>query len=144
MVDQPRSQTDEAIKKLADKGGVFGVISTPGALNGKNHCTVHDYLDNIDRAVDLAGVEHVGFGTDFVIASALDQILDGPDWSQAEREMVGVSVEVWPWSDGHEGMENSSGCPNLTRGLVARGYSDDDIAKIMGGNWLRLIEETIG
>ncbi len=58
--------------------------------------------------------------------------------------MVGVSVSVWPWSDGHEGMENASGYPNLTRGLVARGYSDEDIAKIMGSNWLRLIEETIG
>ena len=144
MVDQPRSHTDEAVKLLADNGGVFGVISTPGALNGKVRCTVHDYLDNIEYAINLAGVEHVGVGADFVIASSIDQILDGPDWSQAEREMVGVSVEVWPWSDGHEGMENSSGYPNLTRGLVARGYSDEDVAKIMGGNWLRLIEETIG
>lgn len=144
MVDQPRSHTDEAVKFLADNGGVFGIISTPGALNGQDRCTVHDYLDNIEHAINLIGVEHVGIGTDFVMASSLDQILDGPDWSQAEREMVGVSVSVWPWSDGHEGMENSSGYPNLTRGLVARGYSDNDIAKIMGGNWLRLIDETIG
>lgn len=144
MVNQPRSHTDEAVRLLADKGGVFGVVSTPGALNGKNRCTVHHYLDNIEHAINLVGVEHVGFGTDFVLASSLEQILDGPDWSEAEREMVGVSVEVWPWSDGHEGMENSSGYPNLTRGLVSRGYSDQDIAKIMGGNWLRLIEDTIG
>ncbi len=144
MVDQPRSHTDEAIRLLADRGGVFGVISTPGALTGNNRCTVSDYVDNIERAVNVAGVDHVGIGADFVIASSLEQILDGPDWSRAERDMVGVAVDVWPWSDGHEGMENSSGYPNLTRGLVARGYSDADIAKIMGGNWLRLIEETIG
>ncbi len=144
VVDQPRSHTDEAIRFLADNGGVFGVVSTPGALNGADRCTVHDYLDNIDHAVNLAGVDHVGFGTDFLLAASLEQVLDGPDWSEAEREMVGVSVSVWPWSDGHEGMENASGYPNLTRGLVARGYSDEDIAKIMGSNWLRLIEETIG
>lgn len=144
MVDQPRSHTDEAVRLLADHGGVFGVISTPGALNCKDRCTVHDYLDNIEHAINLAGTDHVGIGTDFVLASSLEQILDGPDWSAKEREMVGVSVSVWPWSDGHEGMENSSGYPNLTRGLVGRGYSDQDIAKIMGGNWLRLIAETIG
>ncbi|MFK7888516.1 MAG: dipeptidase [Gammaproteobacteria bacterium] len=144
VIDQPRSHTDEALKKLADNGGVFGVISTPGALVGKSRCTVNDYLDNIDYAINLIGVEHVGIGTDFVMASSVEQILSMPDWGDAERKAVGVSVDVWPWSDGHEGMENSSGFPNLTRGLVARGYSDDDIAKIMGGNWLRLIEETIG
>ncbi|MFK7957563.1 MAG: dipeptidase [Lysobacterales bacterium] len=144
MVDQPRSHTDEAVKLLADRGGVFGVISTPGALNGQSRCTVNDYLDNIEHAVNLAGIDHVGVGTDFVLASSLEQILGGPDWGQAERERVGVAVDVWPWSEGHVGMENSSGYPNLTRGLVARGYSDEDIAKIMGGNWLRLIEATIG
>ena len=143
MVDQPRSHTDEALIKLADNGGVFGILSTPGALNGKDKCTVHDYLDSIEYAINLIGVDHVGFGTDFVLPASLDQILDGPDWSDAEREMVGVSLDVWPWSDGHKGMENNSGYPNLTRGLVARGYSDGDIAKVMGGNWLRLIDETI-
>jgi membrane dipeptidase len=123
---------------------VFGVISTPGALTGESRCSVVDYLDNIDRAVNVAGIDHVGVGSDFVIASSLEQILDGPDWSAAERERVGVAIDVWPWSDGHIGMENSSGYPNLTRGLVARGYADADIAKIMGSNWLRLIRETIG
>jgi membrane dipeptidase len=118
MVDQPRSHTDEALIKLADNGGVFGILSTPGALNGKDKCTVHDYLDSIEYAINLIGVDHVGFGTDFVLPASLDQILDGPDWSDAEREMVGVSLDVWPWSDGHKGMENNSGYPNLTRGLV--------------------------
>ncbi len=143
MVNQPRSHTDEALKKLADNGGVFGLISAPGALTGKQRCSVHDYLDNIDYAVNHMGVEHVGLGTDFVLPSSMEQILAGPDWGEVEREAVGVYVSVWPWSDGHEGMENNSGYPNLTRGLVARGYSYEDITRIMGGNWLRLIEEVI-
>ena len=143
IVDQPRSHSDEALRKLADNGGVFGILSTPGALNGEDKCTVNDYLDSIEYAINLMGIDHVGFGTDFVLPASLDQILDGPDWSDAEREMVGVSLDVWPWSDGHKGMENNSGYPNLTRGLVARGYSDEDIGKVMGGNWLRLIDETV-
>ena len=60
------------------------------------------------------------------------------------QQSVGVDAGVWPWSDGHKGMENNPGYPNLTRGLVGRGYSDDGIAKIMGGSFVLLIGETIG
>jgi membrane dipeptidase len=144
IVNQPRSQTDEALKKLADNGGVFGVVSTPVALNGQQNCSVNDYLDSIEYAINLMGVEHVGFGTDLVIAASLEQIMAAPEWGQEAVDRVGVTGVVWPWSDGHAGMENNAGYPNLTRGLIARGYSDDDIAKVMGGNWLRLIEETVG
>lgn len=140
----PRTQTDEALKKLADHGGVFGVISTPGALNGTDSCTVNDYLDTIEAAVNLLGIEHVGFGTDFTLAASVEEVLTAPEWNDKLREAVGVNVQVWPWSDGHKGMENNSGYPNLTRGLVARGYNDEDIAKIMGGNFLRIIEDVIG
>ena len=140
----PRTQSNEAIKKVADGGGVFGVVSTPGALNGQDRCTVNDYLDSIEAAINLAGIDHVGFGTDLILAASLEEVLTAPEWGTAAQQSVGVSEGVWPWSDGHKGMENNSGYPNLTRGLVARGYSDDDIAKVMGGNFLRLIEETIG
>jgi membrane dipeptidase len=144
LVDQPRSHTDEALTFLADNGGVFGVVSTPQALNGQARCTVHDYLDSIEYAINLMGIDHVGFGTDFAIPSSLEQVLSAPEWSREIVERVGDFDQVWPWSDGHQGMENNAGYPNLTRGLVARGYSDEDIAKVMGGNWLRLIEETVG
>ena len=140
----PRTQTDEALIKLADKGGVFGVISTPGALNGTDRCTVAEYVDTIDAAVKLMGIDHVGFGTDLILAASLEEILAAPEWNDKLRESVGVSIDVWPWSDGHLGMENNSGYVNLTRGLVAKGYQDDAIKKVMGGNFLRLIEDTIG
>jgi len=143
-VKNPRTQTDEALKKLADNGGVFGLVSTPGALNGTDSCTVNDYLDNIEAAVNLMGIDHVGFGTDLILAASLEEILTAPEWGVQAQKSVGVSEGVWPWSDGHQGMENNSGYPNLTRGLVARGHSDEDIAKIMGGNFVRLIEETVG
>jgi len=55
-----------------------------------------------------------------------------------------VNVTTWPWSDAFEGMENHSGYPNPTRGLVAKGYSDEDIRKVMGGNHIRLVREVIG
>ena len=68
-------------------------------------------LDHIDHAVKIAGVDHVGLGSDF----------DGAD-------------DLFP-----EGAEDMSQIPNLVRGLMERGYSDADILKILGGNTLRVM-----
>ena len=70
-------------------------------------------LDHIDHAVKIAGIDHVGLGSDF----------DGAD-------------DQFP-----EGMEDISKIPNLVRGLMERGYSDADILKILGGNTLRVMRE---
>lgn len=142
-VDQFRSSTDKAIKAVADKGGVMGVISTPSALNGEDRCTVEDFLDNFEHAINIAGIDGVGIGSDFIIPSTFEQILSAPDWDPATVASIG-EFEVWPWSDGHVGWENNTAYPNLTRGLIKRGYSDEDIAKLMGGNFMRLIKDTIG
>lgn len=142
-VKQFRATTDKALKIVADNGGVCGVISTPGAIAGSDRCTVNDYLDNIEHAINVAGVDHVGFGTDLIVPATFEQILTAPSWDPKVAASIGA-FEVWPWSDGHVGMENNSGYVNLTRGLVKRGYSDEDIAKIMGGNFMRVIKDTIG
>ncbi|MBE1284472.1 MAG: hypothetical protein GJ676_14255 [Rhodobacteraceae bacterium] len=142
-VDQFRSITDEAFKVVADKGGVLGILSTPSALNGTDRCTVDDYLDNIEHAVNVGGIDHVGYASDFSIPLTIDHIFSLPGWDPEVAARIG-DFAVWPWSDGHVGYENNSGAINLTRGLVKRGYSDEDIAKIMGGNWMRLIADTVG
>jgi membrane dipeptidase len=70
-------------------------------------------LDHFEHAVKVAGVDHVGLGSDF----------DGVD-------------DMLP-----EGMEDISKIPNLVRGLMERGFSDDDILKILGGNTLRVMRQ---
>ena len=139
--DQDRVQTDKTLKALADAGGVFGLSSIPGMLTGNLRCTVNDYLDGIEHAIDVMGIEHVGLGTDFVFNVAIEQIGTSPDWQGAKVPTGGTTKEVF---DGHEGFEDHSKFVNLTRGFVGRGYSDEDIAKVMGGNWLRLMADTIG
>lgn len=76
------------------------------------HVTVSDVADHIDRVVELAGVDHVGFGSDF------DGVIDLPD-----------------------GLEDVSGYPNLIAELLRRGYSNEDLRKICGGNLLRVWQE---
>jgi len=75
--------------------------------------TIDDVLDHIDRAVQLAGIDHVGIGSDY----------DG----------VGDSLPV--------GLKDVSTYPNLVEGLLRRGYSEVDIEKILGGNTLRVWQE---
>ena len=141
--DNPRTHTDEGLKKLADNGGVFGVVGVPGTLiPGSSEASVADFVDAIDRAVNLMGVEHVGFALDQIQAPTPDEFFTSPDWPP--EAAASVSVTDWPWSDTFYGMENQSGYINLTRGLVAKGYSDEDIRKVMGQNHLRLIKEVVG
>jgi membrane dipeptidase len=75
--------------------------------------TVDDVADHIDHIVSIAGVDHAGLGSDF--------------------EGVGESLPV--------GLKDVSQYPNLIGALSARGYSDEDIAKIAGGNLLRVWRE---
>ena len=140
----PRTHTDEGLKKLADNGGVFGVVGSPSTFGPDlpQYSDVPAFLKCIDYAVNLLGEDHVGFALDQIQAPSFAEFLTSPDWPP--EAVAAVNVELWPWSDGFKGMENHSGYPNLTRGMVAMGYSDDRIAKVMGGNHIKLIKEVIG
>lgn len=142
--NNPRTHPDDALKKLADSGGVFGVVGSPGTLTPdiSDTATVKDFVHSINKAVQFMGVDHVGFANDQVQAPSMKEFLTSPDWPPAAVEAVGVGQ--WPWSDLFVGMENHSGYPNLTRGLISIGFKDEDIMKVMGGNFIRLVEEVIG
>lgn len=123
----PRNLSDEMIAALAKKGGVVAVNFACDFLSQKTadavaafrttaerakvpRATLADVVAHIDHVVKVAGVDHVGIGSDF----------DG----------IGCTPR---------GLDDVSKFPNLTRSLLERGYSADDIRKIYGGNMLRLM-----
>ena len=144
-----RNKTDEQIMALAVKGGVIGICSFPPLVkrDPKTHIvmrsTVDDVLNHIEYVVRLVGVDHVGFGTDMV-GKALDQ--GTVPWYSSIRMWRPLRPDVFGAgpTDVYDppplGFERHSDAPNLTRGLVARGYSDQEILKILGGNFLRVFE----
>ena len=157
MSDVPRNMKDDMFRALAKNGGVVGVNFSASFLNQKdaeklkqfiaNHnakepeltgaaldefaakdaaemgeghpktgaATLEDAAECIDHIVKVAGVDHVGIGSDF------DGITDVPI-----------------------GLEDFSKMPALTDALLKRGYKEEDIKKIMGGNFLRVIKEVVG
>jgi membrane dipeptidase len=114
LTDHPRNASDAMLRALADNGGVIMINFFPRyvAQGGNAGATVDDLLDHIDHAVRVAGVDHVGLGSDF----------DG--------------VPSLP-----RGMEDATKLPFLTYGLLQRGYSEEDVRKILGGNTLRVLAE---
>jgi membrane dipeptidase len=106
----PRNLTDAQLEAIARTGGVVGITPVPPYLGkDENHSHLSVLLDHIGHMISVMGEDGVGLGMDF------DGIGD---------------IRT-------EGIEDVSKLPNLTRGLVARSYTDEVISKILGGNFLR-------
>jgi len=140
-----RAKTDEMIKNLAKKGGLFGVSVIRFMVKGDEPVTIEHFLDQYDHIIKLVGPEHAAIGSD------LD--LDGDDnpaqkitlrnvqsdttgrtakWKvhTNEKEIVGV-----------EGVNHTKRMFDMVEGFIRRGYSDETIQLILGKNFLRFARE---
>jgi membrane dipeptidase len=130
-----RNITDEQMKEMAARGGVMG-LSPHSMLSHKKagvRANVDDLMDFFDYAIDLIGIDHVAVGSD--VFESFTKL----SWETTTKRWY-PSGFLWE-TMAAEGFSGVHEFLNLTRGLVARGYSDEDIAKVLGGNWLRLFKE---
>ena len=149
--DVPRNKTEEALKLLAERGGVVGATCITGFLRTGEDSTLEDYIDAIDDMVEKIGVDHVGIGTDFVqdqtesfwryinAQQGTSYPLKGPSKAPGyvERPPTTQADKVHH----PKGLETPDKLPNLAEALMKRGYTAADITKILGGNFLRLFRE---
>jgi membrane dipeptidase len=140
-----RCMSDRLIEAIAETGGVIGLT----AFNDFHARTAKDahiartpqvglekHLDQYDYIRKLVGVDHVGLGPDFVEGRGLQPPLN--------REVLPAEVySDLPWLY-VKGYENISELPNLTRGLIQRGWSTKEIHKMLGENWLRVYSQVWG
>ena len=154
----PRNKTDEAIRALAARGGVIGFSSLPSFVSeDPRDANLERYLDHIDHAVQLVGLSHVGLGLDFVEGHVPGSLQPrAPRWGGANlpagsaglAKMLparlrddAAALLYLPYA---EGIRGSADLPNVTEGLLRRGYSDTAVEAIIGGNWMQLLERVWG
>jgi membrane dipeptidase len=136
--DHPRLKTDEAIRKLAAKGGVMGITGVRNFVKDKEPTTVEDIVDHIDHVVKLVGMDHVGIGSDSDLmgydhmpADQYQQLKAGYKSSYAFRDKIDT-----------DGFNHPRKVYDLTAALIHRGYSDANIQAVLGGNFRRLLGST--
>ncbi|HLS89015.1 MAG TPA: dipeptidase [Sphingobacteriaceae bacterium] len=116
LCNHPRNLSDEQIKALARNGGVMGMNFYPPFVDeDPRQATIDRIVDHMEHIVQLVGPDHVGLGSDF----------DGIDSTPIDLEDV-------------------SKLPRLTEAMVRRGFSDADIRKILGENFLRVFRQVWG
>lgn len=145
LVDTPRNKTDEEIKALAARGGVIGIPPKSGFLKAKGlseGTTIEDYVAHIDYVADLVGVDHVGIGTD--VGDERKYTKERMMAFNSKYPEVAIIDENLRTDLMHtEGLQSPGTLYNITAGLVARGYSDDDIKKVLGGNFMRVFRHVM-
>jgi len=144
-----RNKKDEHIGALAKKGGIIGITFFPSLVKRDprtwevQKSTVEDVLDHIDYVVSLVGVDYVGWGSD-MFGGFLDQKYTPPysalRWWRPKRPDIYGRGPTEVFDPFPEGLDRHHKLLNLTRGLVSRGYSDAEIKKILGGNFIRVFE----
>jgi membrane dipeptidase len=110
--DHPRNVPDDVLERLPANGGVVMITFVPSFLTDREEATIGDVADHIEHVVAVAGVDHVGIGSDF------DGITSTP-----------------------VGLEDVSTYPALFAELSRRGWSEQDLAKLAGENLLRAMRE---
>lgn len=140
-----RNKTDAQIRALADKGGVIGIFNMSCWLTESDQASVDAVVAHIEHAVRLAGIDHVGFGSDGPMGGVqrLSEELTGHIQFYLSNEVRGV----YPRRPSHVRVPELN-MPRrlviLAQALDRRGFGEAGIEKIIGGNFFRLLGDVIG
>jgi membrane dipeptidase len=125
MLDNPRNLADDQIKAIAAQGGLVGILALPERV-AKKDATLEDMLKHLDYMINLAGIEHIALGMDFIK-------YDGPRTLKDQHHPLRQRTYI-------KDFEEIEDLPKLLDGLSRRGYKENEIALILGGNYLRVLK----
>ena len=138
-----RNKSDQILRKLSENKGMLGFSLYPHHLNNSSQCSLEDFCLMIARTADLIGIDHIGFGSDLC---------------QDQPDSIVEWMRVGKWTkeiDYGEGSASNPGFPdmpkwfrdnrdwnNIIEGLKKHGFSNDQINKIKGENWLSFFRKS--
>jgi len=136
-----RNKSNALLKALAAKGGMIGLSMYPRISKGGSNATLDSFCDMVAYAVDLIGVDHVGFGSDWYEGWPESEILwwRAGRWARESAVPITNKFTVWP-----DWFKSPVDYPKLLEAMRKRGFRDAELAKIAGGNWLRLFRDSFG
>lgn len=139
LKEHPRNRSDEELKYIADKGGFVGVTMFTPFLRAGVNATIEDYVEAIRYVYNIVGEDAIGIGTDFT---------QGQDQNFFEylthdkgyaRRLTRFGEIINP-----KGIRTVGEFPNLTEALLKDGFTETQVRKIMGDNWVNLLREVWG
>ena len=136
-----RMKPDEVLKAMAAKGGVIGIEAAPHTTLTKKHPkhSIESFMEHFEYCADLVGIDHVAFGPDTLFGDHV-----GLHHYFAKQLSIKSAHGAQPFEEVEyvDGIENpAEAFPNIVRWMVKHDYSDGDIAKAIGGNVMRVLEE---
>ena len=144
LYEHPRAKSDELIRAMSDKGGITAMAAL-GYFLGPNlgtETTFETYLDHIDHAVNVGGIDHVTVCTDYQIRG-IRAWATRENWYEPRLVSFKPSYKV-QWPPWVPELDEPERFRTVSHGLARRGHSADDIEKILGKNWMRLLGEVLG
>jgi membrane dipeptidase len=138
-----RNKSDDVLKALADSGGMLGLSLYPHHLNGGSDCALKDFCSMVARTAELMGIEHIGLGSDLCQDqpdSVVEWMRNGT-WSRKTDYGEGSEAEAgFPIQP--DWFRDNSGFVNILEGLSDTGFSEDEVSRIAGENWLQFFEHS--
>ncbi|MEM7035182.1 MAG: membrane dipeptidase [Chloroflexota bacterium] len=146
-----RGKSDEFARAIAEQGGYFGVVAIPGFIRDSPDATLEDVVRHIDHLVNVCGIDHVGIGTDKAgpgptTSSMIDYPDTMPKQVPGEFNRFGFRAEEHRLTAEYDmaDFQSFGDWPNITVALAAAGYTEDELRKLLGLNYLRVFAEVVG
>jgi len=148
LCPHPRNKSDKVIKALADKGGVFCIFNMSGWMTEEPTASMAVFMQHLKHAINIAGEDHVGFGTDGDPAEMIPEQLE---WELGlSQTSFDNEVKYHPqltWKIKHmrfKELDSPQRLLNLAKEMDKAGYKERIIEKVIGGNYLQLFYEVVG
>ncbi len=139
-----RNKSDRVLKALAESRGMLGLSLYPFHLKNGSSCSLQDFCEMVAKTVEMMGIDRVGIGSDLCLGqdlSVLEWMRNGR-WSKQKDYGEGSSQNAdWPAQPAW--FASSEHFPNISGGLSELGFQQQDIDKVMGGNWFRFLDESL-
>lgn len=147
-----RAKSDEQLRAVAETGGFVGVLLVPSFIQSGTVGSLRDFVRHVEHIAGLIGIEHVGIGTDTGRCYDWPADFGEPNEPSSEGARYARRFDWVGWRPEHrlgrgatiDGFHRWTDWPNITGALVETGFSDDEIRRLLGENFLRVFEAVVG